>query len=90
MEHLQLLPEETLYLVEHQGLDCLEPHSEAPLSKDHLGGILFPTSLGRAQYAMYAYLRGQGWVPKSGVKFGVDYCKCALKINASPEDLSKF
>ncbi|CEP01185.1 tRNA-intron lyase [Plasmodiophora brassicae] len=76
-ERLVLLHVEALYLSSQSGLHCLEildAESGAVLTDDALWDRFcrvspqFP-----AQYAAYRHLRKLGWVPKSGLKFGVDF-----------------
>ena len=74
-EHLQLSSEEATYLA--MELDLLRVFSPDD------GSLLNPETLWThfssinnrfvEQYAAYHYYRSKGWVPKSGLKFGVDF-----------------
>ena len=90
-EHLQLTPEEALFLSFGLGtLRVSDPISGLPLStKDMLTRFrqhsYFPPRTGTEEpqlspddgfllhYAVYHHFRSLGWVPRAGIKFGVDW-----------------
>ncbi|KAI0393443.1 hypothetical protein F5Y17DRAFT_466901 [Xylariaceae sp. FL0594] len=85
-EHLQLSPEEAFYLVFALGaLSVVDPSTGKPMTCRELFSKLRQLSLPRGstgmrpddpflvQYAVYHHFRSLGWVPRSGIKFGVDW-----------------
>ncbi|KAI1113263.1 hypothetical protein F5Y14DRAFT_418296 [Nemania sp. NC0429] len=86
-EHLQLSPEEAFYLVFALGaLSVIDPATGKPMTTQELFHTFcqlscFPrgTEAMRTdnpflmQYAVYHHFRSLGWVPRSGIKFGVDW-----------------
>ena len=73
-EHLQLSSEETTYLaMELNILQVFSPDG-SPVTAETLW-IHFLCMNGRfiELYTAYRYYRSKGWVPKSGLKFGVDF-----------------
>ncbi|KEY68066.1 hypothetical protein S7711_06976 [Stachybotrys chartarum IBT 7711] len=90
-EHLQLLPEEVLFLTFGLGaLSVTDPESGQPFSTEGLLQLFreysyFPPRNGPLDpalqpddeflihYAVYHYFRSLGWVPRAGIKFGVDW-----------------
>ncbi|KAI1159696.1 hypothetical protein F5B18DRAFT_575025 [Nemania serpens] len=86
-EHLQLSPEEAFYLVFALGaLSVIDPTTgKAMTTQDlfHTLCQLSDTPHGTAatrtdnpfliQYVVYHHFRSLGWVPRSGIKFGVDW-----------------
>ncbi|KAJ2972553.1 hypothetical protein NUW58_g9162 [Xylaria curta] len=86
-EHLQLSLEETFYLVFALGtLSVTDPATGQPITAEELFPLacqlsVFPpdTSALRpdnpflVQYAVYHHFRSLGWVPRAGIKFGVDW-----------------
>lgn len=88
-EHLQLLPEEALFLTFAFGaLKVVDSASREALSSKDLLRLLrqnsyFPPRLSSQDlvpddpflihYAVYHHFRSLGWVPRGGIKFGVDW-----------------
>ncbi|KAJ8123520.1 hypothetical protein O1611_g9568 [Lasiodiplodia mahajangana] len=86
-EHLQLSPEEAFYLVYALGaLSVVDPATGKTLTARELFHLFcqlsyFPPGTGTLrpddpfliQYAVYHHFRSLGWVPRSGIKFGVDW-----------------
>ncbi|KAI0411323.1 hypothetical protein F5X98DRAFT_357429 [Xylaria grammica] len=86
-EHLQLSPEEAFYLVFGLGaLSVTDPASGKTLTTEdlfylfrhlsyypHSTAALRPDDPFLVQYAVYHHFRSLGWVPRSGIKFGVDW-----------------
>ncbi|KAI0803733.1 hypothetical protein GGR55DRAFT_385587 [Xylaria sp. FL0064] len=86
-EHLQLTLEEAFYLVFGLGaLTVTDPATEKVMSTQDLfylcrqmsyfpGGkaTLRPDNPFLIQYAVYHHFRSLGWVPRPGIKFGVDW-----------------
>lgn len=86
-EHFQLSPEETFFLVFSLGaLSVVDPVTGSPIPAEHLLRLLrsysyFPpksTALRPddpflVNYAVYHHFRSLGWVPRHGIKFGVDW-----------------
>ncbi|KAI1347833.1 hypothetical protein F5Y01DRAFT_294093 [Xylaria sp. FL0043] len=86
-EHLQLTLEEAFYLVFGLGaLTVIDPATEKVMSTQELfylcrqmsyfpGGkaTLRPDDPFLIQYAVYHHFRSLGWVPRPGIKFGVDW-----------------
>ena len=90
-EHLQLMPEEALWLKFGLGvLDVTDPASGSTLSSKELLTLFrqysyFPPHTGPddpdmgpddsflMNYAVYHHFRSLGWVPRGGIKFGVDW-----------------
>ncbi|KAI1812787.1 hypothetical protein GGS20DRAFT_556392 [Poronia punctata] len=85
-EHLQLSPEEAFYLVFALGaLTIVDPvtgkamtnqevfHTLRRLSCPPGSGTMQPDDPFLVQYAVYHHFRSLGWVPRSGIKFGVDW-----------------
>ena len=75
VEPLALIPEEALYLVAEVGRLCLfSPDRQDCYSAEKLWTLfcaqhrLFPST-----YTAYRHYRRKGWVPKSGLKFGVHF-----------------
>lgn len=89
-EHLQLAPEEALFLSFALGaLKVVDTSTQADIPTRDLLTLLrqhsyFPARMSQSlqpddpflvNYAVYHHFRSLGWVPRPGVKFGVD-CKC--------------
>ncbi|KAI0097318.1 hypothetical protein GGR51DRAFT_480893 [Nemania sp. FL0031] len=86
-EHLQLSPEEAFYLVYALGaLSVIDPTTGKALTTPELFRLFcqlsyFPPGTAALrpddpfliQYAVYHHFRSLGWVPRSGIKFGVDW-----------------
>ncbi|KAI1432259.1 hypothetical protein GGR50DRAFT_619904 [Xylaria sp. CBS 124048] len=86
-EHLQLSPEEAFYLVFALGvISVADPATGNTLTSRELFEILCglsstpgsapglrPDNAFLVQYAVYHHFRSLGWVPRSGIKFGVDW-----------------
>ncbi|KAI0467911.1 hypothetical protein F4859DRAFT_219138 [Xylaria cf. heliscus] len=86
-EHLQLSPEEAFYLVFGLGaLSVIDPATEKTMTSRELfhlfcqlshfspgSATLRPDDPFLVQYAVYHHFRSLGWVPRSGIKFGVDW-----------------
>ncbi|GAP90944.1 putative tRNA-splicing endonuclease subunit [Rosellinia necatrix] len=86
-EHLQLSPEEAFYLVFALGaLSVTDPITSSALTTQELfqtfrqlscspssTTLLRPDDPFLVQYAVYHHFRSLGWVPRSGIKFGVDW-----------------
>lgn len=90
-EHLQLMPEEALWLKFGLGaLAVTDPESGEDLSSKKLLTLFrqhcyFPPRTGPddpdlqpddnflVHYAVYHHFRSLGWVPRAGIKFGVDW-----------------
>lgn len=85
-EHLQLSPEEAFYLVFAIGaLSVVDPQTQAPLSVGKLLELFRDQSHSSASshispddpflvhYVVYHHFRSLGWVPRHGIKFGVDW-----------------
>ncbi|TGJ80094.1 hypothetical protein E0Z10_g8679 [Xylaria hypoxylon] len=86
-EHLQLSPEEAFYLVFGLGaLSVIDPASGKTMAAQDLFHLFrqlsyFPHSTTPlrpddpflVQYAVYHHFRSLGWVPRPGIKFGVDW-----------------
>ncbi|KAI0968600.1 hypothetical protein F4678DRAFT_442292 [Xylaria arbuscula] len=86
-EHLQLTLEETFYLAYGLGaLTVIDPTTEKPISTQDLfqlcrqmysfsptPAVLGPDDPFLIQYAVYHHFRSLGWVPRPGIKFGVDW-----------------
>ncbi|KAI0453522.1 hypothetical protein F5B21DRAFT_279649 [Xylaria acuta] len=86
-EHLQLSPEEAFYLVFALGaLSVTNPATGEPMTNQELFSLFcqlpyFPSSTAAlrpdnpflVQYAVYHHFRSMGWVPRAGIKFGVDW-----------------
>lgn len=73
-EHLQLSSEESIYLTTE--LDTLQVFSPdgSPVNTETLWThFLSINSRFVELYTAYRYYRSKGWVPKSGLKFGVDF-----------------
>ncbi|XP_018600052.1 tRNA-splicing endonuclease subunit Sen2 isoform X2 [Scleropages formosus] len=84
IEYLQLSPEEAFFLV--YALGCLSIYyNEEPLTIANLWEMFcsaqpnFDTT-----YAAYHYFRSKGWVPKTGVKYGTDFCESPRKRICPP------
>lgn len=73
-EPLQLSSEEATYLaVELNALQVLSADA-SPVTTPALWSHFVSTSCHFVErYAAYSYYRSKGWVPKSGLKFGVDF-----------------
>ncbi|KAI0191111.1 hypothetical protein F4808DRAFT_397352 [Astrocystis sublimbata] len=88
-EHLQLSPEEAFYLVFALGaLSVTDPSTQKTLTSRELfhkfcqppcpshpaiTRPVRPDDPFLVQYAVYHHFRSLGWVPRSGIKFGVDW-----------------
>lgn len=88
-EHLQLLPEEALFLILSLGaLKVVDSSTKSTLPTKDLLILLrqnsyFPPRLSPQtlqpddpfliHYAVYHHFRSLGWVPRAGIKFGVDW-----------------
>ncbi|KAJ0115013.1 hypothetical protein J7T55_001420 [Diaporthe amygdali] len=88
-EQLQLLPEEALFLAFAFGaLKIVDSATQEVISPRNLLGLLrqnsyFPPRLSQHElqpddpflihYAVYHHFRSLGWVPRGGLKFGVDW-----------------
>jgi tRNA-splicing endonuclease subunit Sen2 len=88
-EHFQLAPEEAFFLVFALGaLRVVDPVTDSPISTEHLlslfrsysyfpprpaGSGLRPDDPFLVNYAVYHHFRSLGWVPRHGIKFGVDW-----------------
>ncbi|KAK0636061.1 hypothetical protein B0T17DRAFT_486128 [Bombardia bombarda] len=87
-EHFQLAPEEAFFLSFGLGaLTVVDPVTRAPIPTDQLltlfrahsyfppraVEILRPDDPFLVQYAAYHHFRSLGWVPRHGIKFGVDF-----------------
>ncbi|AEO63023.1 uncharacterized protein THITE_2107870 [Thermothielavioides terrestris NRRL 8126] len=88
-EHFQLAPEEAFFLVFSLGaLRVVDPVTSSPISTEHLlslfrayshfpprplGSCLGPDDPFLVNYAVYHHFRSLGWVPRHGIKFGVDW-----------------
>jgi tRNA-splicing endonuclease subunit Sen2 len=87
-EHIQLTLEETFFLSYALGaLIILDPETKSPISTKDLFSLCRRTSYFPPQanpplapddpfmvnYVVYHHFRSLGWVPRSGIKFSVDY-----------------
>ncbi|KUI54733.1 putative tRNA-splicing endonuclease subunit tsp-2 [Cytospora mali] len=88
-EHLQLLPEEALFLTLSLGtLKVVDSSTNSTVSTKDLLGLLRQNSYSPPRlspmslqpddpflihYAVYHHFRSLGWVPRAGIKFGVDW-----------------
>ncbi|KAA8635961.1 hypothetical protein SMACR_03190 [Sordaria macrospora] len=87
-EHFQLAPEEAFFLAFGLGaLRVVDPVTKAPISNEQLlanlraNSYFPPRSVDNlspedpflVQYAAYHHFRSFGWVPRHGIKFGVDW-----------------
>lgn len=87
-EHFQLAPEEAFFLAFGLGaLRVVDPETRAPISNEQLltklransyfpprsADNLSPEDPFLVQYAAYHHFRSLGWVPRHGIKFGVDW-----------------
>jgi len=88
-EHYQLAPEEAFFLAFSLGvLKVVDPATGSPISTEHLlslfrsysyfpprlsGSALRPDDSFLVNYAVYHHFRSLGWVPRHGIKFGVDW-----------------
>ncbi|KAL2162989.1 hypothetical protein VTH06DRAFT_6825 [Thermothelomyces fergusii] len=88
-EHFQLAPEEAFFLAFSLGaLKVVDPLTGSPISTEHLlqlfrahsyfpprlaGSDLRPDDPFLVNYAVYHHFRSLGWVPRHGIKFGVDW-----------------
>ncbi len=86
-EHLQLTLEEAFYLVFGLGaLTITDPATEKTITTEELFNLcrrpphsspgtaaLRPDDPFLVQYAVYHHFRSLGWVPRPGIKFGVDW-----------------
>lgn len=90
-EHLQLMPEEALWLSFGLGVltvtdpdsgEKLSPQQQLRLFRQHSyfpprtspdDPELQPDDEFLVHYAVYHYFRSLGWVPRAGIKFGVDW-----------------
>ncbi|KAK4246737.1 hypothetical protein C7999DRAFT_15175 [Corynascus novoguineensis] len=88
-ERFQLAPEEAFFLVFSLGaLKVVDPVTGSPIPTEHLlallrsysyfppqidGSALRPDDPFLVNYAVYHHFRSLGWVPRHGIKFGVDW-----------------
>ncbi len=88
-EHFQLSPEEAFFLTFSLGaLKVVDPVTGSPISTEQLlslfrsysyfpprapGPDLSPDDSFLVHYAVYHHFRSLGWVPRHGIKFGVDW-----------------
>ena len=88
-EHFQLAPEEAFFLTFSLGaLKVVDPVTGSPVSTEQLlalfrshsyfpprtsGSGLSPDDSFLVHYAVYHHFRSLGWVPRHGIKFGVDW-----------------
>jgi tRNA-splicing endonuclease subunit Sen2 len=87
-EHIQLTLEEAFFLSYALGaLNILDPETRSPISTKDLFSLCRRTSYFPPQanpalapddpfmvnYVVYHHFRSLGWVPRSGIKFSVDY-----------------
>lgn len=88
-EHFQLAPEEAFFLVFSIGaLKVVDPVTRSPISTENLLSLfrshsyftprtahsrLRPDDPFLINYAVYHHFRSLGWVPRHGIKFGVDW-----------------
>ncbi|KAH6641232.1 hypothetical protein F5144DRAFT_125773 [Chaetomium tenue] len=88
-EHFQLAPEEAFFLAFSIGaLKVVDPVTRSPISTENLLSLFrshsyftprtAPSSLRPddpflVNYAVYHHFRSLGWVPRHGIKFGVDW-----------------
>ncbi|KAK3297314.1 uncharacterized protein B0H64DRAFT_122494 [Chaetomium fimeti] len=88
-EHFQLAPEEAFFLAFSLGaLKVVDPVTGSPISTEHLLPLfrshsyftprtshsgLRPDDPFLINYAVYHHFRSLGWVPRHGIKFGVDW-----------------
>jgi tRNA-splicing endonuclease subunit Sen2 len=87
-EHFQLAPEEAFFLAFSLGaLQVVDPVTGSPISTEdllalfrthsyfppHAAGSLRPDDPFLVNYAVYHHFRSLGWVPRHGIKFGVDW-----------------
>ena len=73
-EHLQLTSEEATYLAVELNILQVSSTDKTPLNSETLWSHFLEAN-GRfvERYTAYRYYRSKGWVPKSGLKFGVDF-----------------
>jgi tRNA-splicing endonuclease subunit Sen2 len=85
-EHLQLSPEEAFFLAYGIGaLSILDPVTKTPIPRQELLALfrshsyfppvseLQPNDPFLIHYVVYHHFRSLGWVPRHGIKFGVDW-----------------
>lgn len=85
-EHLQLSAEEAFFLAYGIGaLSILDPDTNVPLPRERLLALfrshsyfpprqeLQPSDPFLVHYVVYHHFRSLGWVPRHGIKFGVDW-----------------
>lgn len=87
-EHLQLMPEEAFFLTFGLGaLSVIDPSTQSPIPTKELLSLfrqhssypsqgpqeLQPDDRFLVHYAVYHHFRSLGWVPRGGIKFGVDW-----------------
>ena len=73
-EHLQLTSEVATYLTMEQDVLQVSSPDGSPVNTDSLWThFLSMNDRFVEQYTAYRYYRSKGWVPKSGLKFGVDF-----------------
>ncbi|KAK0739437.1 hypothetical protein B0T21DRAFT_284576, partial [Apiosordaria backusii] len=85
-EHFQLAPEEAFFLAFSLGaLKVIDPKTKEPIPNERLLSLFrsysyFPPSAALrpddpflVNYAVYHHFRSLGWVPRHGIKFGVDW-----------------
>jgi tRNA-intron lyase len=73
-EYLQLGAEEAFYLAAEVDILTVNSVEAGPLSKNNLWLHLMQLSKTFcARYAAYSHYRAGNWVPKSGLKFGMDF-----------------
>ena len=73
-EPLQLSSVEALYLASELGMLNVTQPDGTPVNCTELWDYYTSTNISTIErYIAYQYYRRKGWVPKSGLKFGVDY-----------------
>ncbi len=73
-EYLQLSSEEALYLSHDlKLLDIIDDSTGKTLSANELWATFYTQRKFFGKYAAYRYYRKKGWIPKSGIKYGVDF-----------------
>ena len=73
-KHLQLTSEEATYLIMEQDVLQVSSPGGSPVDTETLWTHFLSTNNRFVEkYTAYRYYRSKGWVPKSGLKFGVDF-----------------
>ncbi len=73
-EYLQLSSEEALYLSHELNLlNVTTDDTGKTMSAIELWAKFYKIKKFLGKYAAYCYYRKKGWIPKSGIKFGVDF-----------------